>query len=199
MRAGFTLVMLVYPFVVYGGLSVLTPRWLAVALSGALLARALTCGATPRSGAVLTPIALIGVVMTLAAISNDGRFFLFVPVFVNAALLVSFAWTQVAGASIVEALARRQRGALTAEDVRYCRRVTGVWCVFFIVNGGVTLWLALRGPLEAWTFYTGGVSYLLVGALFVVELTYRSWRFRRYEGAVTDVVFRRLFPPKPVS
>jgi hypothetical protein len=38
---------------------------------------------------------------------------------------------------------------------------------------------------------------VLVGALFAVEMTYRAWRFRRYEGDVTDVVFRRVFPPKP--
>jgi uncharacterized membrane protein len=70
-----------------------------------------------------------------------------------------------------------------------------VWCVFFVLNSGVILWLALRGPLEHWVLYTGLVAYLLMGALFTAEMTYRAWRFRRYQGEVTDVFFRRLFPP----
>jgi uncharacterized membrane protein len=199
MKYGIIAVMLAYPFLVYGGLSVLAPRSLAIALGGILLARAVVAMWSGRRSPLLTPIALIGLVTTLAAIFDDGRIFLFVPVLINAALLVSFAWSHISGASIVESLARRQRGHLTPEDVRYCRRVTEVWCLFFVINGGVTLWLALRAPLETWTFYTGVVSQLLVGALFVGEVAYRSWRFRRYDGAVTDPVFRRLFPPKPVS
>jgi len=48
-----------------------------------------------------------------------------------------------------------------------------------------------------WTLYTGLLAYLLVGAVFAGELTYRAWRFRRYDGDVTDVFLRRLFPPRP--
>jgi len=32
--------------------------------------------------------------------------------------------------------------------------------------------------------------------VLAVELTVRSWRFRRYTGGVTDVLMRRLFPPR---
>jgi uncharacterized membrane protein len=199
MKALLAAAMLAYPFLVYGGLHVLAPRTLAVALGGVLLVRALAYGGSERRSPILVPIVLVGAVLALAAVFNNGRFFLFVPVLINAALFVSFAWTLFTEAPIVEIVARRHLGHLSPEQIRYCRRVTEVWCVFFLANGGFILWLALRAPLETWTAYTGFVSYLLLGALFLAELTYRNWRFRRYEGAVTDVLFRRLFPPKRVG
>jgi uncharacterized membrane protein len=184
-----------YPFLVYGGLRVLEPRWLALALGGALLAREAGRARAGAASPLLLPLVLLGAVFGLAVVFNEGGFFLFVPVLVNAALLVSFAPTLVAGPSMVESLARRRYGEVPAEHLGYCRRVTAVWCLFFAANGGVIVWLAVRGPLEHWTLYTGLIAYGLMGALFAAETTYRAWRFRRYVGDVTDVLFRRLFPP----
>src|SRR5205809_68133 len=80
--------------------------------------------------------------------------------------------------------------------VLYCRVVTALWCLFFALNGGVTLWLALGATLAWWTFYTGVVSYALLGILFAAELVYRYWRFRPYDGSLTDPLFRGIFPPR---
>ena len=118
--------------------------------------------------------------------------------FRSVALFASFARTLWAGPPMVETLARRRFGHLPPEHLPYCRRVTEVWCAFFVANSVVILWLALRAPIEHWVLYTGLVAYVLVGALFAAETTYRAWRFRRYEGDVTDVIFRRVFPPRPV-
>lgn len=191
------LVMLAYPFLVYGGLRLLEPRRLAVGLGGALLLRELTRSRAGSSSPLLVPLVVVGAILGLAAVFNDGRFLLFVPVLINTTLLIGFARTLVAGPTMVESLARRRGAHLSAESVVYCRRVTAVWSAFFLVNAAVILWLALRAPLEHWALYTGLVAYLLVGALFAIEATYRAWRFRRYEGDVTDVFFRKLFPPKP--
>jgi uncharacterized membrane protein len=187
-----------YPLLVYGGLKVLPPRWLALALGVSLLAR--ECGARARGlpSPLLTPLVLVGGVFALALVFNEGRFFLFVPVLINGALLLSFARTLRGGPSMVESLARRRFGDIPPAHLAYCRRVTVVWCVFFALNAALILALALRAPLAYWTVYTGIVAYVLVGLLFTAEMTYRAWRFRRYEGEVTDVIFRRLFPPAPV-
>jgi hypothetical protein len=37
---------------------------------------------------------------------------------------------------------------------------------------------------------------IMMGLLFAVELSYRSWRFRRYAGLYTDFMFKKVFPPK---
>ena len=186
-----------YPLLVYGGLRFLQPRWVALALGAALLARELAGFRRGVSSPLVLPIVLVGGIFGLALVFNEGRFFLFVPILVNAALFVSFARTLLAGPSMVESLARRRFGHVPPEHAGYCRRVTEVWCAFFAVNSAVILWLALRAPLAYWALYTGLIAYVLMGALFTAELTYRAWRFRRYEGDVTDVVFRRVFPPKP--
>jgi uncharacterized membrane protein len=186
-----------YPLLVYGGLQVLPPRWMAVALGGALLAREIARVRRGGPSPLLLPLTLIGAVLALALVFNEGTFFLFVPALVNVALFVSFARTLRGGPSMVESLARRRFGHVPDAHLGYCRRVTEVWSAFFVVNSAVILWLALRASLESWTIYTGVVAYVLVGLLFAAEMTYRAWRFRRYEGDVTDVLFRRLFPPRP--
>jgi uncharacterized membrane protein len=193
------LVTLVYPFIVYAGLHFLQPKVLAVTLGACLLVRELARARTRPPVSLLVPVALVGAVLVAAAVFNEGRFFLFVPVLVNAALLVSFGQTLLGGPSMVQTLATMRLGKLPPEGPAYCRRVTVVWCAFFLANGGFILWLALHASLERWALYTGLVAYLLMGILFVCELTYRAWRFRRYEGMPTDVVFRKLFPPKPAQ
>jgi uncharacterized membrane protein len=193
------LAMLAYPFLVYGGLRFLEPRRLAMALGGVLLLREVVRSRSGSASPLLLPLVLVAAILGLAAVFNEGRFFLFVPVLINAALLVSFARTLRTGPSLVERFARRRRPHLPAEDVAYCRRVTIMWCGFFIANGGVILWLALRSPLEHWTLYTGLIAYVLMGVLTAAELAYRAWRFRRYEGDVTDVFLRKIFPPKSVG
>jgi hypothetical protein len=35
-----------------------------------------------------------------------------------------------------------------------------------------------------------------MGLLFAIEMFYRHWRFRRYVGLPTDVLFKKLFPPR---
>jgi uncharacterized membrane protein len=191
------LVIVGYPALVYGGLRLLQPRWVAVTLGCLLLMRELFALRSGRPSPLLVPFVLVGGIFALAMVFNEGRFFLFVPVLINVALFVSFARTLFGGPSMVESLARRRVRDLPAEHLGYCRRVTEVWCAFFVLNSAVILWLAVRAPLEYWVVYTGLVAYGLVGLLFAAEMTFRAWRFRRYEGDVTDAIFRRVFPPKP--
>jgi len=185
-----------YPLLVYGGLRVLTPRVLALALGAVFVLRE-TLQARQRPSPLLAPLVIVMAICAAAALFNDGRVFLYVPALINGVLLFSFARTLVVPPSMGERLARRRRPELSADDVAYCRQVTRVWCVFFVANGAFSAWLAARGALETWTVYNGLVSYVLVGLLFVGEMVYRAWHFRRFEGDVTDVFLRKVFPPKP--
>jgi uncharacterized membrane protein len=185
-----------YPLLVYGGLRVLTPRVLALALGAVFVLRE-TLQARQRPSPLLAPLVIVMAICAAAALFNDGRVFLYVPALINGVLLLSFARTLVVPPSMGERLARRRRPELSADDVAYCRQVTRVWCVFFVANGAFSAWLAAHGALETWTVYNGLVSYVLVGLLFVGEMVYRAWHFRRFEGDVTDVFLRKVFPPKP--
>lgn len=62
----------------------------------------------------------------------------------------------------------------------YCKKVTVVWCVFFVLNGGVSAFTALHDfgndalNDKIWSVYNGGISYILMGLLFAVEFLVRK-------------------------
>jgi 3-hydroxymyristoyl/3-hydroxydecanoyl-(acyl carrier protein) dehydratase len=87
---------------------------------------------------------------------------------------------------MVEVFARLRHEHLDEEQIAYCRKVTVLWSAFFLLNGSISLGLAVRGDLEAWTLYNGLIGYILVGLLFAGELVYRHFRFaaRRQAAAL---------------
>jgi uncharacterized membrane protein len=198
MRLVRTVVAISYPVLVYAGLKSGGPRLVALAVGIGLAAHAALTLPRRRSllKAVSIPALGLGAVLALVIVFNQGQFFLFVPALTNAALLMGFAKTLWRGPSMAESFARLRGRDLPPEEVLYCRANTLMWCVVFALNGSVSLWLALHGSLEWWTLYTGGLSYLFVIAIFAVELVYRYWRFRPYDGSPTDPLFRWIFPPR---
>lgn len=202
MRVVAGLLGLAYPLLIYLGLTRFDLRAVAgfvVLLAAARLALRVRKDAGANLRAAALPFVLAGAVAGIAVALDDGRIFLFAPAAVNGALLVAFGRTLRSGPPMVETFARLQVRDLSPAEVDYCRTVTRVWCGFFAANGAVALGLALFGSLEAWTLYNGFVAYLLIAGLFSVEFVYRTWRFRRYEGGLTDPLFRRIFPPRPAA
>lgn len=66
----------------------------------------------------------------------------------------------------------------------YCKKVTIVWCCFFILNGSISACTAFIQNIipgisdelanTIWSVYNGGISYVLMGTLFVVEFIIRK-------------------------
>jgi len=190
-----------YPLLIHLGMGRTGSRAVALCLAAAVLARAfLPPSRAPRSarGRVSAPAAAVAVLAVGSVALGEDWLLLLLPTLVNLVLLVAFGRTLVAAGqpSMVETIARLQVGELSDAEVRYCRTVTWVWCGFFVCNGVVAGWLAFAASLRSWALYTGMVSYVLVALLFACELCYRYWRFRRYAGAVTDPLFRWIFPPR---
>ena len=95
------------------------------------------------------------------------------PSFVNLGLLVAFGATLARGPSMVEKFARMGNPALGAHAVRYTRRVTQMWCVFFTLNGAFSAYTALFWTRAAWSLYNGAIAYGLIGVLLVGEVIWR--------------------------
>jgi uncharacterized membrane protein len=76
--------------------------------------------------------------------------------------------------TIAERIARLRMPDLPQVAVAYTRRVTQVWCVFFVGNGLMALWTALRWPDQVWFIYNGVIAYVLVAALFTGEWLVRQ-------------------------
>ena len=190
---------LAYPFLVWVGLEFSGPRAAAALVLVTLSARALpfwrSLEATERRR-LLIPLAMATLPAASTAWFDDPLLLLFVPVLASLALLFAFVRSLWRGPPLIEILARLQVGELSAAELRYCRGVTAIWCVFFALNASIAAWLALWGSTRAWALWTGALAWVAVAGLFVIELSVRSWRFRRYTGGPTDWLMRRLFPPR---
>ena len=75
---------------------------------------------------------------------------------------------------MVERLARIREPQLSPAGVRYTRKVTKVWCGFFIGNGAVALFTVLYADLRLWTLWNGMLSYILMGTLMAGEWLVRQ-------------------------
>jgi len=105
------------------------------------------------------------------------------PVIVNSGMLAYFGWTLAKPPSAVERLARLTDPNLAAHAVIYTRRVTIVWCVFFLTNASIALYTTLRSTIEIWTLYNGVIAYVAMGLLFFAEYIVRRLVIRRYESS----------------
>lgn len=115
--------------------------------------------------------------ITLIALSllfKQHGWMTFYPVVVNVCMLAVFANSFKQKQTIIERLARLQEPDLPPSGVKYTRKVTAIWCVFFILNGSIALYTCFQ-PLEVWTLYNGFISYVLAGILFFIEWVVRQF------------------------
>jgi uncharacterized membrane protein len=186
-----------YPVIVYLGITNWSPRAVAVLLM-LVLVPALSIRYRNRSSehlwaVVQVPLAVLAVLI-LAALTNDRRLVLALPVLVNAVLLLHFASSLRGPMPVIERLARLEQPELSPSEVCYCRTVTWLWVSFFVVNGLVAGVLAVTGPLSLWAVYTGLVSYLLIGVVFTGEFVVRRVRFRHFGHGLHDRLLKRILP-----
>lgn len=169
------LITLMYPLAIWFGHGQVEPRWLA----GVLLLAAATRLPTLAISRVAR-WSVLGVLLLVAAAvwANALLPLKLYPVLVNLGMLAAFGYSLIAPPSMVERLARLREPDLPEVAVGYTRRVTQVWCVFFVINGGLALATALWASAAIWSLYTGVISYLLMGLLFGIELLLRR-RFKR--------------------
>ncbi len=195
-----TALVIAYPFAVYLGLTRFGAREVGLVLLLLLLPRLVASAreaAKEHLGAVLRVPLTIALLVGLGAALGDGRFFLALPALVNIVLLANFAASLRGPISLVERMARLQEPELPPGGPEYCRKVTKVWCGFFVVNGAVAAGLALWGEVTVWALYTGLVAYLLMGLLFTAEFVVRKRTFRRFGDSLPDRLLARVMGRAP--
>ncbi|CKJ69626.1 integral membrane protein [Neisseria meningitidis] len=117
--------------------------WLAAAMCGLWLLRALTAKLPQQRYAALFITLFFAAVLVFGR--HDSMYWY--PVLVNLMMLAVFGGSLFAGQTVIERLARLQQPDLPEKAVRYTRRVTQVWCVFFIANGTLAALLARLGDM----------------------------------------------------
>jgi uncharacterized membrane protein len=168
--------LVLYPVAAYFSLRSLRPGWLAGLLIVASFVRLIAARA---SGTPLTPQLLLvpvgGIALALWSLLRAAPdAMLYYPALCNGVLLCVFGYSVLYPPTVVERIARLEDGPLTPEAVRYTRRVTIAWVAFFVVNGSIAVYTALRTSLNTWALYNGFVAYLLIGAMFGGEWLLRA-------------------------
>lgn len=162
---------MLYPFAVYFGIHYLEP-WKIASILLVLLGIRLIGSLCVKHWS--SPLLMVGMIYCGFAIwSNELLTLRFYPAIVNAVMLLLFSWSLLSPQSLIERIARIEHPDLPPEGIVYTRRVTQVWCVFFIVNGSIALVTALWSSFEVWSLYNGLIAYLLMGILFACEYIIR--------------------------
>lgn len=180
----------------YVGLQWYPPRFVAIVLGIGAVGNLLYLQPLRYKTRLLLPLIGTLLLSLISALGNQSSAILYLPFLIAINLGLSFGYSLWHPPSMVEVFARMRSEDLTAEAVRYCRLVTGGWLIFFVLNAALAGFTACCTTLAVWSLYNGLISYCIIGVLFTVELFYRYWRFRRYVGSPTDVLFKRIFPPR---
>lgn len=187
------LLTLAYPFLVYWGLTQFDVRLLALVLLLLFFLRLVLMDRSSQSPLRFAGSLAAGAVVLcgLAFAANDPQFFLFYPVVVNGVMLAGFAWTLRHPPPMIERFARLREPDLPQEAVAYCRKVTLVWCGFFVFNGTISFITVLLEDRQWWMLYNGLVSYLLIGLLGGTEFLIRRRLRKRYAQQTEEAACRQ--------
>ena len=170
------LLLLAWPFIIWLGLAHNSLHWLLPLMALMLFFRFRQTRRQAGPLRVVTQVvALAGITLCAASyLLKTHQLLLFYPVVVNTVMLAVFGGSLWSAMPIVERLARLREPELPEKAIAYTRRVTQIWCLFFIFNGGIALFTALRGDMALWTAWNGMIAYLLMGTLMAGE-----WLVRR--------------------
>lgn len=168
---GLLLAGLLYPFAVHFGMAHFAPWQFGLLLGGLWLARALS---TPRRPGNLWMALVALAFCALLGLSDSPQLLRWYPVLISAFMLALFGASLLRGMPVAERLARLHDPDLPPHAVRYTRRVTQVWCLFFLGNGLIAASLTLWAPLAWWTLYNGLIAYAAMGLLFAIEWLIRQ-------------------------
>ena len=165
-----SILLLAYPFLV--GYSIYTQQyiWVSLLLIGLGLTRLLT-----KNRQLMWPLAAFAVLCGgLSLIFQQHAWLRLYPVMMSLGALVIFATTLIRPPSMIERFARLMDANLPESGVIWTRKVTWVWCGFFLINACIALITVYWLPLEYWVAYNGFISYLLMGLLLLGEYILRK-------------------------
>ena len=142
-----------------------------------------------------TSLLLFGI-GALSLLTNEGIILKFYPLIMNILFLGAFGLTLFYPPSMIYRFAILQDKTIPKSPgeksiAGYCRKVTKVWIAFFIFNGTMAALTIFSGSDSLWSFYNGGVSYMLIGLLFAGEFIVRKRVQKAIPKAVPLTAFRK--------
>lgn len=174
LRVGFVSIALLYPMLVYFGLSYLTPTALAALLLIVTLIRAQIALKTGER-TFLFPIVVATLYSGIVVISDSALLLRCYPIVMNLIAAYMFGITLLRPPTMIERIAEI-RGVKpdTPASRNYMKRLTIVWTTFLIVNCVISAYTATATTLGVWAIYNGFIVYILFGLLLGGEVVYRA-------------------------
>jgi len=172
--------LVIYPVLVYFGLQAYGPRIVATFLFMVASARTLMHRDTTNLWLWLAALSAAA----FSGLSNSPLGLKFYPVIVSTIMLIIFCLSLYKGPSFIERLARLQDPNLPPEGITYCRKVTLIWCIFFILNA-VVAFITVFSSDKIWLLYNGLISYITMGLLLSGEIFYRKYILRQKSQSKT--------------
>ncbi len=106
--------------------------------------------------------------------SNFSLLYLLQECTVYALLALSFGQSLRRGSvALCTQLADKLHGPLTPDEVRYTRRVTAAWTLFFALIAAATCTLFYFAPLHTWSMFANFCVLPLIGLMFAAEFVVR--------------------------
>ena len=164
--------LVIYPLYVWWAVSHLHPAIALLPLAALALVKSFSRGSNKASRWFFAGTCTLLIVAAL--FGQAERAMLYYPVWMNVGMLLLFAASLWFPPTSVERFARMMEGELDQHAIGYTRKVTQVWCVFFIFNGAMAAFTAWYGDWDLWLLYNGAIAYGLMGLLMLVE-----WQVRR--------------------
>jgi uncharacterized membrane protein/acyl-CoA synthetase (AMP-forming)/AMP-acid ligase II/3-hydroxymyristoyl/3-hydroxydecanoyl-(acyl carrier protein) dehydratase len=136
----------------------------------------------------------------LCFIINSAVILKLYPLLMNILFLFAFGSTLFFPPNMIFRFATMQdksiKGSINEKRVAaYCRKVTFVWCGFFICNGSISAWTIFSGSDALWSVYNGGISYILIGLLFAGEFVVRKMVQRKMPKSIPLSTFKNNSRP----
>ena len=128
-----------------------------------------------KGNALLWPLTGFAILCgSLSLILKDQAWLKLYPVLMSLGSLAIFAATLIKPPSMIERFARLAEPNLPEAGVIWTRKVTIVWCVFFVFNALIALATVLFASMQLWVLYNGFISYVLMGLLLLGEFILRK-------------------------
>lgn len=174
-----------YPFCIYFGLSYLSPAQLGLSLLAIFSVRIIFIkrNQPAKTWPIMLTIIVGASLAGLAWLYDTPEYLLWYPVGLNACLFIIFITSIFFPPTVIERMARLTEKDLSEKAITYTRNVTVVWSVFFVINASIAAWTVLYGGMKIWVLYNGLIAYLAIGVLFTLE-----YLVRRVVRSKEDVV-----------
>lgn len=139
--------------------------------------------------------AAVAAVALAGGVGDVNRLYVLQHAGIHLGLGLSFAATLRSRLSMIGEIAERVHGTLPAPMVRYTRRVTAVWSVYFFAMALLSCWTYAVQPWHHWSLLANVVTPVALAVLFVGEYLLRYRLHPEFERATLADAWRAYQQP----